>query len=947
MYLGKYINNLEKKYKKTFFSGVAFNSLHVKKNNIFFAIKGNKFDGNKFIPAAIKNGSNIIVSEKKFKKFPKKILFLRTKNIRKLLSKISFKINNKIPKNLIAVTGTNGKSSIADFYYQILILNQKRVASIGTLGVKSKNFKFKLFNTTTDPIQLSHILKKLKEKKIDNVIMEASSHGLKQNRLDGLEFRIGIFTNLSQDHLDYHKNLKSYFKAKLYLFENLIKKRGNIITDKNIPQFKTLRKIASKNNLSLNTLDDKKNDFKLLSHSFEGDVQKLKVKYKNSIKYINLNLIGKIQLKNVLMAIIAAKKSNLDISNILAVIPKINSVEGRFEKIGKIKNQSKVILDYAHTPEALKTCLLNLKEQFPGRKISLVFGCGGNRDQNKRSKMGKIASKYSDKIYLTDDNPRFENPKKIRNDIKKGVKSLTIKEIPDREKAISEAIKDLNTGEILLVAGKGHEKVQDIGKRKIYFSDKGIILREIKKKNSHLSKNIKLNIIKEISGYKKIRSTISLNKGRINSREVKKNDIFFAIKGKKIDGNKFVGQSFKNNASLVVVNKIKKKFNINRQIKVKNTLKFLTETSKIFRENINTNIIAITGSCGKTSLKELLGNSLKKISRVSISPKSYNNKFGVPISLFNIKKNDEYGVLEVGMDKKGEIDQLTKIIQPDVSIITNINYAHVKNFRNIKNIALAKSEIINNTKTNGYIILNKDDNFFNLLKKISLKKSIKIISFGIKNKKSDIQFDNIKKDGKYFRLFVTVNKFKKYFIISNNFESNIYNILATLAVISIYKNIAKLDRNIFLNFQTPKGRGDFSKIKLKNKNINLIDESYNSNPLSLKSAILNYDKLDTKKSKKYLLLGDMLELGKHSQKLHNSIVPIINKTKVHKVYVKGSKVITIFDKLPKSKKGRILYNKNQIIELIRNDLNNNDYLMIKASNATGLNRIAKDLRGLD
>ncbi len=947
MYLGKYISNLKKKYRKIFFSGIAFNSLDVKKDNIFFAIKGNKFDGNKFISAAIKNGSSIIISEKKLKKFPKNILFLRTKNIRKLLSKISFKINNKIPKNLIAITGTNGKSSIADFYYQILTLNQKRVASIGTLGVKSKNLKSKLFNTTVDPIQLSHILKKLKEKKIDNVIMEASSHGLKQNRLDGLKFKIGIFTNLSQDHLDYHKNLKSYFKAKLYLFENLIKKRGNIITDKNIPQFKILKKIASKNNFSLSTLDDKKNDFKLLSHSFEGDIQKLKVRYKNSIKYITLNLIGKIQLKNVLMAIIAAKKSNLDIRNILAVIPKINSVEGRFEKIGKIKNQSKVILDYAHTPEALKTCLLNLKEQFPGRKISLVFGCGGNRDQNKRSKMGKIASKYSNKIYLTDDNPRFENPKKIRNDIKKGIKRLTIKEIPDREKAISEAIKDLNSGEILLVAGKGHEKVQYIGERKIYFSDREIILREIKIKNSHLSKNIKLNIIKEISGYKKIRSTLSLNKGRINSREVKKNDIFFAIKGKKIDGNKFVGQSFKNNASLVIVNKIKKKFNINRQIKVKNTLKFLTETSKIFRENINTNIIAITGSCGKTSLKELLGNSLKKISSVSISPKSYNNKYGVPISLFNINKNDEYGVLEVGMDKKGEIDQLSRIIKPDVSIITNINYAHAKNFKNIKNIALAKSEIINNTKKNGYIILNKDDNFFNLLKKISLKKNIKIISFSIKNKKSDIQFDNVKKDGKYFRLFVTVNKFKKYFIISNNFESNIYNILAALAVISIYKNIAELDRNIFLNFKTPKGRGDLLKIKLKNKNINLIDESYNSNPLSLKSAILNYDKLDTKNSKKHLLLGDMLELGKHSQKLHNSIVPIINKTKVYKVYVKGSKVITIFDKLIKSKKGKILYNKNQIIELIRNDLNNNDYLMIKASNATGLNRIAKDLRGLN
>jgi murE/murF fusion protein len=162
------------------------------------------------------------------------------------LSEVSFKIFNRIPKNLIAVTGTNGKSSIADFYYQILKFNNKRVASIGTLGVKSNSLNLDLSNTTIDPIQLGEILKKLKHQRIDNVIMEASSHGLKQNRLDGLKFNSGIFTNLSQDHLDYHKNLNDYLNAKLYLFRNLIKKKGNIITDDEIPEFKTINKIAKK-----------------------------------------------------------------------------------------------------------------------------------------------------------------------------------------------------------------------------------------------------------------------------------------------------------------------------------------------------------------------------------------------------------------------------------------------------------------------------------------------------------------------------------------------------------------------------------------------------------------------------------------------------------------------------------------------------------------------------
>ncbi len=942
MLLKDYIPNIDKKFRSIFFSGISFDSKKVKKNNIFFAIKGNRSDGNNFIPIAIKKGSKIIVTEKKIRKKQDKILFICRKNPRKLLSEVSFKIYRKRPKNLIAVTGTNGKSSVVNFYYQILKLNKKKVASIGTLGVKSSAFNLDLMNTTIDPLQLGKILEKLHTKKIDNVIMEASSHGLDQNRLDGLQFNTGIFTNLSQDHLDYHKNLKNYFEAKLYLFKKLIKKGGYIITDNKIPQFKKIKEISKIKNLKLQTLDNK-NKFEILSHLFRGEKQELKIKYKNSIKTINLNLIGKIQLKNALMAIIAAQKSNLELKKILSILSKLKPVEGRLEKIGKIKNNSKVILDYAHTPEALKISLLNLKEQFPDRKIILLFGCGGNRDQDKRSKMGKIADIYSDKIYITDDNPRYENPKKIRKDIKKGIKRKVI-EIPNRAKAISKAIKGLRAGEILLVAGKGHEKTQEIGNQKIFFSDKKMILNSIKIKNSDLANSLKLNIIKELSGYKKISSDLFLNKAKINSKEIKKNDIFFAIKGKRKDGNKFVGESFRNKASLAIVSKIQKNANIRRQIKVKDTLKFLTDASKILRRNLNTKIIAITGSCGKTTLKELLGWTLKKISKVNISPKSYNNKFGVPLSLFNLNESDEYGVIEVGMDKKGEIDFLSKIIKPDISVITNVNYAHIKNFKNIKEIALAKSEIIQNTRPNGYIVLNADDYFFSFHQKLALKCRLKVISFGIRNNKSSIKLLSIKKEGKNFKIKIRINSFEKYFFINNDFQNNIYNTLAALTVMSINTNINKLKKNILLKFKTPHGRGDISKIRIDKKSINLIDESYNSNPLSLKSSILNFDKIDKKKSKKYLLIGDMLELGSHSKKLHQTIVPIINKTKIDKVFVKGKMVTNIFDSLSKSKKGRILNSNKKILELIRNDLNNNDYLMIKASNATGFNKIVNNLK---
>ena len=299
------------------------------------------------------------------------------------------------------------------------------------------------------------------------------------------------------------------------------------------------------------------------------------------------------------------------------------------------------------------------------------------------------------------------------------------------------------------------------------------------------------------------------------------------------------------------------------------------------------------------------------------------------------------------MDKKGEIDYLSKIIEPDVGVITNISFAHAKNFKNIKQIALAKSEIINNIKPNGFVILNADDNFFELHKKIAHKKNLNVISFGIKSNKANIKLVNIKPFGKKFKITISFNDKNINFLFLNDFQNNIYNILSALAVISIYENIFILHKNFFLNFKIPGGRGDHSVIKIKNKKINLIDHSYNSNPLSLKSAIKNYDKIDTNKSKKYLLIGDMLELGSHSAKLHKSIAPLINQTMIDKVFVKGKMASLIFKDITKEKKGRILVNKSQIIEFIKKDLNNNDYLMMKASLATGFNNIVKDLKGLN
>ena len=941
MHIGKLFKELPKKYYLHKFKHLSLDSRKCKKYDIFFSIRGVKKNGNKFINDAIKNGARTIVSDLNFQGKKENILFIKNNNVRKLVSKIASKFYKETPGNLIAVTGTNGKSSIASFYFQILKNKKLKVAAIGTLGIKTNNSNKLSDNTTLDPITIHKTLSLIKRKKIINTILEASSHGLKQHRLDGLKFDTTIFTNLSRDHLDYHKTYKDYFNSKLILFNKLTKKRGNIIYDNDIFQSKIIKKICIKKNLKPLTIGKKNSNLIIKSHKYVDSLQKVEIEF-NKKKYLfTTNLIGKIQVKNLLFAILAASKSKIKFNKIIKSISNIKPVEGRLESIGNIKNNSKVILDYAHTPDALKYTLESIKEQFSHSSISIVFGCGGNRDKDKRAIMGKIANQYCNKIFLTDDNPRYENPKKIRNQIKKKIVRSKLVEIASRKKAIKVSIENLNSGDILLVAGKGHEIYQEYRGKKKNFSDKKYILKEINSKNKKLFKNWKANILNEKCNLSLVNKKLKINKASINSKNIKKNDIFFAIKGPKNDGNNYADEAIKKGASLAIVNKLGK-FNKSKKIKTNNTLRVLTNASKDVRKISSAKFISITGSSGKTSLKDMLSFCLNKLAPTTKSTQSFNNKFGVPLSLFNVKKNDKFAVLEVGMDKAGEIDELTKIVRPDFGIITNISYAHIKNFKNLTGIAKAKSEIIKNIVEGGKIILNRDDNYFNFLKKIALKKNLHVISFSKKNSLSDIYIKKITSNKINSKIFINIKNTTKSFLIKKNLHPYLHNILASVAIISELYDLKNIDEKLFYNFKLPFSRGDITKTKLKNKVIYLTDESYNSNPLSLKFAIENFNKQN--KSNKYLILGDMLELGKFSKILHKKMSKIINKTSIKKVYVIGKHIKETFYAIDRKKRGRILRNKNEIYQLIKNDLNNNDHLMIKASNSTGLNSVAANIK---
>tara|TARA_A100000164_G_scaffold381991_1_gene437092 strand:+ start:22 stop:2787 length:2766 start_codon:yes stop_codon:yes gene_type:complete len=914
MLLKNLIKNSPKSLKKLKIKGLALNSKNVKKGFIFFAVKGNRSNGENYINEAIKKGASIIICSENCKFKSKKIHIIRTKKIRDYLGKITCKFYKLKPKNIIAVTGTNGKTSVANFFYQILQKNKIPVASIGTLGIRYKNRNIKTNLTSPDIITLHKNLEKLKKNKIDNVIIEASSHGLDQNRLDYLNLKAGIFTNFSQDHLDYHKTMKAYLNAKLILFSKLLPKRSYVITDKFNKEYLILKKISKIRQLKLLDINDLPNQIENRSES----------------------LIGSFQAKNLSMAILAAKICNLAFAKTNNVLKGIKNVDGRLDLIKKYPNNIKVFIDYAHTPDALNEVIKSIKDTYHNNNISLVFGCGGERDLKKRPLMAKIAKLFCNKIYVTDDNPRKESPKKIRREIIKHLKGSNFFNIGNRSQAIKEAILNAEPNEIILVAGKGHENYQDYGNKIISISDRRIIKKIkinkilVSKKEQNYLFNSK--ILNEIIKKKRIYRFDGLS---IDSRNVKKNNLFLAIKGKNNDGNKFISKATKKGAKFVVSSNKHKK-NSKKIIKVDNTISFLNKFAKLKRKNCNAKILAITGSAGKTSLKNMLGILLKRYGNTYASPKSFNNHYGVPVSLSNLNLNHKFGVFEIGMSKAGEINELSKIVKPNLAVITNVAEAHIENFKSVRGIAKAKGEIINNIDKNGTIVLNRDDRFFNYLNEKAKKKKIKIITFGM-IKKSDIYLIKITKKKKIKKVTVSVKGEVLEIVIKN---INIYNILASLAVLKELNLDIKKIAQLFKNFHPSEGRGKIYKIKRYKKNFNLIDESYNANPFSVKNALNSFSEINKNRFKKYLFLGDMLELGKKSEIYHRELSGLINSSDIDKVFVKGEKSLFTYKYLKKEKRGNIFQCNQDVDFILKNIIANNDYLMIKGSNATGLNIIS-------
>ncbi len=446
--------------------GLTADSREVKPSFVFAALPGTKIDGARFIPEAIKSGAVAIIG---LPGTPASGLpLIASDDPRRALAVVAARFYPAQPKTMVAVTGTNGKSSTVEFLRQIWAHAGYNAAAVGTLGITMPGGHEALHHTTPDPVRLHAVLDGLAGRGITHAAMEASSHGLVQRRLDGVRLTATGFTNLSQDHFDYHTDFNDYFQAKSRLFDTLAptgSKTAIMVDDEWGAQ---LAKACAARGMDVVRLGWAGEEYRLEEIIPKARSQVLKLSIFGKREMIEVPLAGEFQVSNALLALALAVQTGVDVQTGIAALKKLYGVRGRLEYVGQRANGAPVFIDFAHTPDGLDKLLRALRPHTSGR-IHLVFGCGGDRDPLKRPKMGAVAAALADKVIISDDNPRHENPDAIRAAILAACPDA--QDIADRKTAIETAIAALAPDDALVIAGKGHETGQIVGDTVIPFND--------------------------------------------------------------------------------------------------------------------------------------------------------------------------------------------------------------------------------------------------------------------------------------------------------------------------------------------------------------------------------------------------------------------------------------------------------------------------------------------
>jgi murE/murF fusion protein len=948
-------------------TSVHYRAQDVGQGGLFVAIAGHTADGHDYADEAIERGAAAIVTQKPMKK---NAVIIETGNTRKALGSIAAKYYGNPSEKLvlIGVTGTNGKTTITYLIESILAAAGYKTGVIGTINYRYSGKIFQNPVTTPESLDLQRIFNEMLTDGVSHAVMEVSSHAIDLFRIESCFFDAAIFTNLTQDHLDYHKDMESYWNCKKKLFTELVfsgpkKDKAFAVINCDDKKGKELAAVIDKKCITTGSCPECSvfcKDFVLGPAGIKALVSTPRGDFK-----IESDLVGKHNIENILSAAGTAYGLDIPLEIIKTGIEAVSTIPGRLERI---KNDSgiSVYVDYAHTPDALKNVISSLKPVTKGRLI-VVFGCGGDRDRTKRPLMGEIAATLSDLAVITSDNPRNEDPAEIIKEISSGIgphkthryqaeeltvffskQGFTVE--PDRRKAIRLALRVARKNDTVLIAGKGHETYQIIGKKTIRFDDReeaGIAVSPSISAGQPFEWNTD-EIVEAVRGVVVSGGKDCLFKGvSIDSRNINSGDLFVAIRGINHDGHDFADEATAKGVRGLIVSgrrtdglpceKWKKSGVL--CIAVEDTVKALGNLAAYNRKRAGVSVIAITGSNGKTSTKQMTSLVLSRCHKVLSTTGNLNNEIGLPLTLLKLSPAHKSAVVELGMNHPGEIARLARICAPNIGIITNIGPAHLEGLNSVEGVMNAKGELLDGILPGGTAILNSDDERVMILAE---KTRANVLLYGHSDK-AMIRAGSVSLNGTStsFVLSVPGESVTVKLPVTGFFM--VQNALAAASAGYLFGMDARDIKEGLENFSPVNGRMNIFSMQ---NGITLIDDSYNANPASMEAAIKTLAAIRGN-NRGILAAGDMLELGTHSEAMHHKIGGICAETGIALLYATGNFSGNVAQgAVEKGMKTSAVFtgSHEEIVKDLKKRLKPGDWVLIKGSRGMKMEKIVSELK---
>lgn len=913
-------------------SAIVTDSRQVTDGTLFVAVKGENFDGHDFISSAAELGSIAILIEEgsvdREAIAGLNAAVFAVKSTREALARVAASMydNPQDEMTLVGITGTNGKTTVTYLLEKVIKDQGEKVGVIGTVSYRyydcaGVRHESAAPLTTPDPLVLLRMLRHMADAGVGTVLMEVSSHALVQRRLGCIFFDIAAFTNLSHDHLDYHPSMEEYFQAKTQLFLEYLKPTGKaVVTFTESAEVQSnkwpsaLVQLLETNDVEYLSCGHQKGSIvEPISVDIEIDQTRMTLRTANEEIPLVSPLVGRFNVDNIMTTLAISSALHFDMKKTVVSLKKATGAPGRLQRVfltQSVSPQKVAFVDYAHTPDALLNVLKTLRA-LPHDRLICVFGCGGDRDISKRPEMGKIAAQLADIAIVTEDNPRTESSEQILGHILEGVRSteknrlqaeqlLGINQsgegymvIADRRKAIRCAVQASGPQDVVVIAGKGHEKYQITNQGKRFFDD------TLEVQEALLSWDVD-NVTRALGGDPDNRKNNLCFQGICtDTRALQRGELFIALRGESFDGHDYVKRAVKAGAGGLVIadNALFEDSSDIPIFRVADTQKALGSLAGFRRRQLallsKPKVIGVTGSTGKTTVKEMISSIFEKqwpdcetapLNRVLKTKGNFNNLIGLPLSLLPMELKHRVAVLEMGMNIPGEISQLAEIADPDISCIVNVHGAHLEGLGSIEGVAHEKAQLFSGTKKGGILVVNSDDPFVVEAAAYHDHKKIFYSTRNSPDKKVDLYVTDMacREDGNMsFKLHIEKKAYQVNLGVPG--EHNVANSLAAAAV-GFAAGVS--DDILISGLESFKASDKRLQIVNSKMGYSIINDTYNANPVSMKAGLATLSAM--KGEIKIAVLGDMLELGKKGAEAHFNVGQVAGEAGLAYLFIVGN-----------------------------------------------------------